>query len=170
MGQDNYRYDRQGYDVHLSGDRGANGARALDYPLDAQVDVAWPGLEGSQELRLRPQEVSDLAGELRGQASSAAGLPDRLGRVTEGVWFGPSTWHEANNLADASGQVRAAVETYVAGLLEHLSQAARLMDECNQQYAQAEHANDRAVQGAGSGLDPGTRGSAQAGPGQTPVW
>lgn len=172
MGQDNYRYDRQGYDVHLGGDRGANGARALDYPLDTQVDAAWPGLVGSEQLRLRPQEVGDLTAELRRQASSASGLPDRLERVTAGVRFGPSSWQEANNLADASGQVRAAVETYVSGLLAHLSQAAGLMDECNQQYAQAEQANDQGVRGVGSGLGegPGTGGGAAAGPGQTPIW
>jgi hypothetical protein len=50
--------------------------------LAAAADAAWRGLEGSGQLRLRPQEVSDLAGELRRHASSAAGLPDRLGRAT----------------------------------------------------------------------------------------
>jgi hypothetical protein len=43
MGQGNCRYDQQGYDVHLAGDRSANDPRALDYPLDTQADAAWPG-------------------------------------------------------------------------------------------------------------------------------
>lgn len=82
MGQDNYRYDRQGYGVHLGGDRALNNARALDYPLDTRVDTSWPGLEGSAQLRLRPEVVGELAGELSQRAASASGLPDRLARAT----------------------------------------------------------------------------------------
>lgn len=167
MGQDNYRYDRQGYGVHLGGDRASNNARALDYPLDTRVDTSWPGLEGSAQLRLRPEVVGELAGELSQRAASASGLPDRLAGATAGVRFGPSSWHEANNLAEASRQVHEAVQGYVSGLLHNLSEAGRLMAESNTNYADAEQSNSQAVHAAGSGLGdgPGATGGGRGGVG-----
>jgi hypothetical protein len=176
-----------GYGVHLGGDRDLDDARALDYPLDARVDASWPGLEGSAGLRLRPEVVGDLAGELGRRAESASGLADRLAGATAGVRFGPSSWHEANNLAEASRQVREAVQGYVTGLLHNLSEAGRLMAESNANYADAEQASSQAVQAAGSGLGDGPgdgsgEGAGAAGGGRggvggdssgsapTPVW
>jgi hypothetical protein len=179
MVQDSYRYDRQGYGVHLGGDLDANQARALGYPLDTRVDAGWPGLGGSAQLRLRPEVVGDLAEELSRRAASASGLADRLARATAGVRFGPSSWQEANNLAEASRQVQEAVQGYVTGLLHHLSEAGRLMAESNANYADAEKANSQAVQEAGSGLGdgPGPAGGSRGGAGgdssgsaPTPVW
>jgi hypothetical protein len=175
----------EGYGVHLGGDRALDDARALGYPLDARADASWPGLEGSAQLRLRPEVVGDLAGELGRRAESASGLADRLARATAGVRFGPSSWHEANNLAEASRQVREAVQGYVTGLLHNLSEAGRLMAESNTNYADAEQANSQAVQAAGAGLGDGSgdgSGEGAAGGGRggvggdssgsapTPVW
>ena len=111
MGQDSYRYDQWGLGVRLGSDRSANSAQALEgYPLDVRPDGTWPGLEGSGQLRVRPEAVRELSDLLKERARAAEPLPDRVTRVTS-VRFGPATWQEANNLADACRQVRDAVQT-----------------------------------------------------------
>jgi hypothetical protein len=111
------------------------------YALAVQPDAAWPGLAGSGQLRLQQDVVARLAGELKAKAAAVEGLPGRLAAATGSVRYGPSTWHEAANLADASGQVHAAVDTYVKGLLGDLAEAGQLMDTSHSNYGEAEDAN-----------------------------
>jgi uncharacterized membrane protein YgcG len=94
---------------------------------------------------LQQDAVANLSGELKANAAAVEGLPGRLAEATGSVNFGPSTWHEAANLADASKQVHTAVDVYVRGLLADLGEAGRLMDASHGNYGDAEDANTTTV-------------------------
>ena len=115
------------------------------YALAVQPDGSWPGLAGSKDLRLQQDAVARLSGQLKAKAAAVEGLPGRLAEATGSVNFGPSNWHEAANLADASKQVHAAVDVYVKGLLVDLGEAGRLMDASHGNYGDAEDANTTTV-------------------------
>jgi hypothetical protein len=152
MTQDHYRYDRQGYDVHLGGDRVANAARALDgYPLDVQPDSTWPGLEGSGDILVQPDAVRGLSDLLKRHADAAASLPGWLTMATS-VSFGPPTWYEANNLKTASELVRGAVETYIKDVLANMAATAQALDEAAGHYGRAEQANTHAAQSTNAAM------------------
>jgi hypothetical protein len=121
--------------------------RALPpYELAVRPDASWPGLAGSNELRVQQDVVAGLSVELKAKAAAVQALPGRLAQTTGSVDFGPASWHEATNLADASRQVHAAVETYVKDLLADLAEAGRLMEASHGNYGAAEDANTTTVQ------------------------
>jgi hypothetical protein len=152
MTQDGYRYDQSGYNVQLSGDRTKNAARALDgYPLDAQPDSAWPGLEGSGEIRVQPEAVKKVADWLTENAGAARSLPGWLAKETS-VSFGPSTWYAANNLKAASELVSQAVAQYVQQVATNMGQAAATLRSVTGHYDSAEQANTGAVRSTGAAL------------------
>lgn len=118
-------YDQQGLNVELTGERSLNGAHALGYPLDVRPDPTWPGLSGAAgEVRTRPDEMGQVVSWLESRSEALQDLPTWLGQRTSGVRFGPSTWHEANNLQDASTQLSTAVTGFVGMLTDNLLQAA----------------------------------------------
>lgn len=158
MGQDDYGYDQRGYGVRLTDERAANGARALDgYELDARPDPQWPGLDGSEHVRVRPEEVRSVADFLDRRAEDTRTLPGRLQKATA-VSFGPSSWHEANNLKAASEMVSNAVADYIGTTLANLNTAAATLRSVHAHYTGAEQANDENVTSIAAQLDgPGSR-------------
>jgi hypothetical protein len=163
MGQDNTRYDQMGYDVHLTGERSDNGAQALSgYPLDVRPDTTWPGLEGSGQVRVQPEEVKKVADWLTTQANSTQSLPQWLSSSTA-VSFGPSTWIEANNLKAASELVSQAVTDYVGKTVINMNQAAATLHAVHATYTGTETANTQTVQATNAALQD------QSGPGLHPI-
>jgi hypothetical protein len=162
MGQDNYRYDQLGYGVHLTGDRSANGAQPLaGYPLDVRPDAAWPGLAGSGRVRVEPEEVKKVADWLTAQADSARSLPRWLSGATS-VSFGPSSWHEANNLKAASELVSQAVADYLGQTVANLTDAAATLNVVHATYTGTEQANDHTVRSSSAALGGASDGSGGA--------
>ena len=118
-------YDQLGLGVRLTGERSLNGAQGLDYPLDVRPDPQWPGLSGAAgELRADHDEMDRVAGWLESRSADVETLPQWLGGRTGAVRFGPSSWHEANNLADACSQLTEAVTGFVAQLAGNMKEAA----------------------------------------------
>lgn len=125
MTDDGTTYDQLGLGVRLTGERSLNGAQGLDYPLEVQPDPTWPGLSGAAgELRADHDEMDRVAGWLETRSTDVQTLPQWLSGRTAGVRFGPSTWHEANNLADACTQLTDAVTTFVTQLAGNMTEAA----------------------------------------------
>lgn len=152
MGQDNYRYDQQGYDVQLTGDRSANGAQPLaEYPLDVRPDTTWPGMEGSGKVRVQPEEVKTVAEWLTTQANSAQSLPQWLSTATT-VSFGPSSWHEANNLKSASEMVSQAVTDFLGKTVANMSETAATLKAVHATYTGTEQANDHTVRATNAAM------------------
>ncbi len=152
MGQDDYGYDHLGYDVQLTSDRSVNSAHALaGYSLEVQPDSTWPGLDGSGQVRVRPEEVKQVADWLSGQADSAQSLPQWLSTATA-VSFGPSSWHEANNLKAASEVVSQAVSDYLGKTVANLSQAAATLNAVHDTYTRTDQANDHTARSTNAAL------------------
>lgn len=162
-GSAGYDYEGAGYGVELTGDRSRNAARPLPgYSLRASPDPDWPGLDAGGELRYDPEVMREVAGWLRGQAQESQGLPGWLARSTS-VSFGPSSWHEASHLRDASDQVGRAVADYLARVVADLEVAAGSITSAVDTYAGAEQANADTAD-AVNGRLPGA-GGRESGPG-----
>lgn len=152
MGQDSYTYDQAGYDVQLTGDRSANAAQPLPgYQPDVRADTTWPGLDGSSQVRVKPEEVKNVADWLTNQANSLQSLPQWLSTATS-VSFGPSSWHEANNLKAASDLVSQAVAHYLGQTMTTMSQAAATLNAVHATYTGTERANVQTVQNTNATL------------------
>jgi hypothetical protein len=166
MTADSTTYDRQGHNVHLTSDRSANSARPLaGYPLDARPDSAWPGLGGSGQIWLQPEQVEQVAAWLEERARGTRSLPGWLAEATS-VGFGPSSWHEAKNLEEASLLVSGAVKEHLQRLLANLDDAAKVLLAATGEYRAAEQANTRTVQSANTALGDSAGGSAPTRPTQ----
>ena len=152
MTYDNTRYDQQGHGVELTCDRSANSARALDgYTPDVRPDTSWPGLDGSGKIQVEPGEVKRVAEWLHRQAGSAESLPKWLSSETQ-VTFGPSSWHEANNLKAASQLVSEAVATYLGQVAANMTAAAGTLTSVHDTYTGTEQANTDTVQHTNANL------------------
>jgi len=141
MGQDNYGYDQQGLDVQLTDQRALNGAQQLEgYTLDVRPAAGWPGLEGSATVRHRDDDIKTVADWLDTRAGQVESLPGWLKKATN-VSFGPSSWHEANNLKDASGLVTDAVTKFLTETVVNMRQASGTLNGALTHYNKGEKAN-----------------------------
>ena len=165
MTDDGTTYDEQGLNVELTGERSLNGAHALGYPLDVRPDPAWPGLSGAAgEVRARPEEMGRVVSWLESRSDALQDLPTWLGQRTGGVRFGPSSWHEANNLQDACAQLSSAVTGFVAELTTNMRQAAGSVRAAGAAVTTADTTGADAFDAVGSGFGgPPAGGSAGAG-------
>jgi hypothetical protein len=147
MGQDNYGYDQRGLDVQLTDDRSKNGATSLSgYPLDVRPASDWPGQNGSASIQIRsPDVLTEVSGWLNQRASEVQSLPQWLGQQTS-VSFGPASWHEANNLKDASQAVAQAVSDFMTKVVQNMQQAAATIDAVHSTYLGTENANAQTFQ------------------------
>jgi hypothetical protein len=160
MTDDGTTYDAQGLGVRLTGERSLNGAQALGYPLDVRPDPAWPGLSGAAgELRADHDEMDRVAGWLESRSADVQTLPQWLSGRTAAVRFGPPSWHEANNLADACGQLTDAVTTFVAQLAGNMTEAAGSVRAARANHVTADDASADAFRA----LDSGVGGPSSAG-------
>jgi hypothetical protein len=147
MGQDNYGYDQQGLDVQLTGDRSKNGATPLsNYPLDVRAASDWPGQNGSASIQITsPDALTEVSGWLNQRASEVRNLPQWLAQQTS-VSFGPGSWHEANNLKNASQAVAQAVSDFITQVVQNMQQAAATIDAVHATYTGTDGANAQTFQ------------------------
>jgi len=162
MGQDNYGYDQQGLDVQLTDQRSLNGAHQLEgYTLNVQPVEKWPGLEGSGTVRHRDDDITSVADFLHTRAGQVESLPGWLAKATN-VSFGPSSWHEANNLKDASGLVTNAVTKFLTETVANMRQASGTLNAVVAHYNGSEKTNVDNVKRVQGGLGDGGGGAPMA--------
>ncbi|MFI7589852.1 hypothetical protein ACIB24_22505 [Spongisporangium articulatum] len=124
-GPKDYLYG-QDESVKLTNVKSENDVKPLEgYPLDLRPDQNWPGLKSpAGSMYIDTDAVEQISNWLLTQLDAITRALT-LAKDAGGASFGPTSWHEANQLATASLIVAQTVSDYTRSLRESIQVASK---------------------------------------------